>query len=62
MERKLDKAKKSNKKCEHCKHWGNDYSCGNVYVCTCGESQFFFQKRNYWNRCKCFEWEEGDKE
>lgn len=49
--RKVDKTKKSNIKCEHCKH----YKYENKYVLKnhCGLNG---NEKNYWNRCKQFEW------
>ena len=49
MKRKIDKTKKSNIKCEHCKH----------FDCPIDEHSFCMLKeenKNYWNRCKDFEW------
>lgn len=50
--KKVDVTKKSNIKCEHCQHYHprdgkihNDWHCG-----LTGEA------KNYWNRCKNFEW------
>ena len=53
----IDKTKKSNIKCEHCKWWhwckpngDNDYKCHN------SDSPKYNVETNYWNRCKSFEW------
>lgn len=60
--RVVDKTKKSNIKCEHCKHWckvGN----GNKYVdrqCTNEDSPKNGTKTWYYNRCKCFDWAESE--
>lgn len=43
--RPIDKSKKSNIKCEHCKNFSGG--------CKCLLNGEF---RNYWNRCKKFEW------
>lgn len=60
--RPIDKTKKSNIKCEHCKywqginsgnHWGNYNDC---MGCTNANSRRYEQVTNYWNRCKHFEW------
>lgn len=55
--RPIDKTKKSNIKCEHCKWWhwckpngDNDYKCHN------SDSPKYNVETNYWNRCKSFEW------
>ena len=56
--RPLDKSKKSNMKCEHCKHWDKStytftHKHGTLPTCTIsGEGKC------YWNRCKNFEWAE----
>ena len=48
----IDKDKKSNIKCEHCGHYVEPN--GNPYEnCQCGLTG---QPKNYWNRCKQFEW------
>ena len=46
----VDRTKKSNIKCEHCKHWDKKQS-----VCTLTN-----EHKNYWNRCKQFEWAESE--
>ncbi len=60
--RPLDKTKKSNIKCEHCKHYGNTENRKMVYnkgyfiweeLPTCDLSG---DAKHYWNRCKRFEW------
>ena len=56
----IDRTKKSNVKCEHCKFWcewsidgkNKDYYCKN----PC--SPQYNNQRNYWNRCKQFAWTE----
>jgi DTW domain-containing protein YfiP len=49
----LDKTKKSNIKCEHCRFWRNHCYCKNT------TSKHYEAQRNYWNRCKQFEWKDG---
>lgn len=46
--RPVDKTKKSNIKCEHCKYYQK--SNFDSYCTLNGIS------KNYWNRCKSFEW------
>lgn len=48
--KQLDKNKKTNIKCEHCEYFGllNEGTAQ-----TCRKTQ---EKKNYWNRCKEFEW------
>lgn len=57
--RVVDTNKKSNIKCEHCKHWQSeagerlDSNCNRCAKCgKCGE------EKKYYNRCKEFEWRE----
>ena len=50
--RPIDKTKKTNIKCEHCKHWNKD----RLAYCVVDN-----RYTNYWNRCKKFEWR-TDKE
>lgn len=50
--RKLDKSKKSNIKCEHCKYMIEAGFYGEKpYLCDLNSKPI-----NYWNRCKDFEW------
>lgn len=52
--RKLDKSKKSNIKCEHCKHILERaivFLGEKNYLCNLSSEPI-----NYWNRCKNFEW------
>ena len=43
----VDKSKKSNIKCEHCRFYDKGY---------CSLSK---QDKHYWNRCKDFSWKEN---
>jgi hypothetical protein len=46
MKRKVDRTKKSNRKCEHCKYFHPDGAC-----------MFHqYELKNYWNVCKDFDW------
>ena len=57
--RPVDKTKKSNIKCEHCKFWNRKTE----WDCFCEKDRT--HPANYWNRCKSFEWAErycNDKE
>ena len=46
----VDRTKKSNIKCEHCKHWFKKWG-----LCT-----LTIEYKNYWNLCKEFEWKESE--
>ena len=46
----IDKSKKSNIKCEHCNNWDRKHC-----ICTLTN-----ENKNYWNRCKSFEWAESE--
>ena len=51
--RSIDKTKKSNIKCEHCKWcFKSDTYCS----CLNENSPKYEHNINYWNRCKSFEW------
>lgn len=50
MIRAVDKTKKSNIKCEHCKYFSSDKT-------TC---LLLNERKYYWNRCKKFEWYQGE--
>ena len=58
--RTIDKTKKSNIKCEHCKFYiGHPDTCiaVNYNQCTNQDSpKYGMGKVNYWNRCKNFKW------
>lgn len=54
--RLIDKTKKSNIKCEHCEHWGELCSNTYDYLRMCNQSGL---PKNYWNRCKRFEWDKN---
>ena len=57
--RKVGTTKKSNIKCEHCKHYTLEdnftYPFSVYYGGFCSIDN---SSKNYWNRCKCFEWAE----
>ena len=64
----VDKSKKSNIKCEHCKHFqrSKEEMCVTENHLT-GTLTFHHpqdkcavtnETKNYWNRCKNFEWED----
>lgn len=48
--RKIDRTKKSNIKCEHCRHW-EGFSSDRGRICLKKN-----EVKNYWYRCKEFEW------
>ena len=52
--RTIDKTKKSNIKCEHCLY--ADVNERRDYWCSLHETP-----KNYWNRCKQFEWAESEE-
>ena len=61
--RPVDKTKKSNIKCEHCKCWQARSTTNwfkRLFHCSNPKSPKSEQVTNYWNRCKCFEWKEGE--
>ena len=54
--RTVDKSKKSNVKCEHCKHFKarlDSKVFQRISYCDITKDE-----KNYWNRCKQFEWDE----
>ena len=61
--RPLDKSKKSNIKCEHCRHWQYEKQLGAwidspaLKVC-----EYTGEPKSYWCRCKKFEWKYEWKE
>ena len=50
--RPLDKTKKTNIKCEHCKYYANFPTM----ACDNRNSKLYGECRMYCNRCKFFEW------
>ena len=60
--RVIDKNKKSNIKCEHCKYYQQGESIySNSYCLNDKSPKYTNGVVNYWNRCKCFEWAESEK-
>ena len=55
IKRKVDRSKKSNIKCEHCKHWAGKSADINKVCNVTGNV------RNYYNRCKNFEWKDDEE-
>ena len=51
--RPIDKTKKSNIKCEHCKFFDRDLTTPSL--CSLKD-----EKKHYWNRCKEFKWAESE--
>lgn len=49
--RTVDITKKANIKCEHCKYF--TYHLDNYGKCS-----ELKEKKNYWNRCKSFQWKD----
>lgn len=61
--RPLDKTKKTNIKCEHCKYFvetnqRTPYAHLPIMACDNRDSKWYGERRMYWNRCKFFEWHE----
>ena len=63
--RPVDKSKKSNIKCEHCKHWNRENLTSTAI--SSGSVKYYFQlptcevtkkPKHYYNRCKAFEWKD----
>lgn len=52
--RPVDRTKKSNIKCEHCRY--SDVNKQRDYWCSLHATP-----KNYWNRCKDFKWAESEK-
>ena len=63
--KKVNKNLKSNRKCEHCKHYSPDkhhiYGQNFTGFCCAPECLRRIRKVNYWNCCANFEWAEGEK-
>lgn len=61
--RPIDKTKKTNIKCEHCKHFvetdrKTPYAQLPIMACDNRDSKWYGDCRMYWNRCQFFEWHE----
>ena len=54
MNRPIDKTKKSNIKCEHCVYVDKPNEEHDYFWCSLNQI-----KKNYWNRCKSFNWDIG---
>ena len=63
--RSVDKTKRSNIKCEHCKHFDTEHKM-EVFVLNHLENRdtcaLTGESKQYWNRCKGFEWADKYKE
>ena len=59
MSRTVDKTKKSNIKCEHCKYWDKNHLTI-LYTCRNKEAERYGKETHYYNRCKLFKWEEQE--
>lgn len=46
----IDKTKKSNIKCVNCENWYKSKNIPDPFCLLTGDN------KNYWNRCKQFEW------
>lgn len=62
----IDKTNKKNIYCAHCKHWKSDSEIKwghsiQCMKCKNENSVNFNKERNYWNRCKCFEWRDKNE-
>ena len=53
--RPIDKTKKSNIKCEHCRYVDRPEQWDNTWYCALHQKDV-----KYWNRCKQFEWAESE--
>ena len=54
--RPVDKTKKSNIKCDHCRYCILPETIYSNCYCKNSDSPKFEEAINYWNRCKQFEW------
>ena len=52
--RPIDKTKKSNIKCEHCRYADRPKQWSDTWHCSLHQKEV-----KYWNRCKQFEWIEN---
>lgn len=52
----IDKTNPKNVYCDHCKHYDKSPDNHMKWTCLCKTSKHFGKTRNYWNRCKCFNW------
>lgn len=50
----VDKTKKANVKCEHCKAYCYDKDRNTEYCRNPNSEKYGIV--HYWNRCKCFDW------
>jgi hypothetical protein len=50
--KRIDKTKKANIKCENCEHWRKEKD-GFLFITYCKLTK---EKKKYYQRCKMFEW------
>lgn len=61
--RQIDRTKKSNIKCEHCKHYCRMYHTEyfpRTWVTAYDACRLTSEPKEYYQRCKQFEWKEED--
>lgn len=57
--RTIDRSKNSNIKCEHCQFFGHVHVDGHSCTYDGDICRRTMGTKNYWNRCKDFEWRYG---
>ena len=55
-ERTINKNNPKNIYCDHCEHYNKVAGLYREYVCSCEQSKHYLNHREYYHRCKHFEW------
>ena len=60
-ERTINKDNPKNIYCDHCEHYNKSKGVYREYTCACEQSKHFLEHREYYHRCKQFEWKKDAK-
>jgi hypothetical protein len=59
--RPINKNNPKNVYCDHCEHYNKSKGIYREYTCACEHSKHFLEHREYYHRCKQFEWKNDAK-
>ena len=54
--RPINKNNPKNIYCDHCEHYNKTLGNYQEYTCSCEQSKYYSKHREYYHRCKQFEW------
>ena len=59
--RTINKNNPKNIYCDHCEHYDKSAGVYTGYTCVCKQSKHYLENREYYHRCKQFEWKKDAK-